>query len=231
MDIDNEGKDVDQKNFRGIIGSLLYLTASRPDISFAIGVCVRFQSKPKESHLSTTKKILRYLKGTQSVGLWYRKGGSFDLVGYSDADFAGWRIDRKKHLRNLPVPRGKNCMSTGKGKEKTDKECEEQKPTNLKAAQISENQPNETEIFHDPLENEENKDALNRMLASSQYLQNLLHDPTEHESFHFIGTHVGYTAVDSVLERSESYDYSPSSTPPKFSSPLRSTASSKKKTN
>ncbi|XP_019189240.1 PREDICTED: uncharacterized protein LOC109183627 [Ipomoea nil] len=95
MDIDNEGKDVDQKNFRGIIGSLLYLTASRPDISFAVGVCARFQSKPKESHLSTAKTILRYLKGTQSVGLWYPKGNSFDLVGYTDADFAGCRIDRK----------------------------------------------------------------------------------------------------------------------------------------
>ncbi|XP_019179616.1 PREDICTED: uncharacterized protein LOC109174842 [Ipomoea nil] len=95
MDIDNEGKDVDQKNFRGIIGSLLYLTASRPDISFDVGVCARFQAKPKESHLSATTKILRYLKGTQSVGLWYPKEGSFDLVGYSDADFAGCRIDRK----------------------------------------------------------------------------------------------------------------------------------------
>ncbi|XP_019171969.1 PREDICTED: uncharacterized protein LOC109167406 [Ipomoea nil] len=95
MNIDNEGKDVDQKNFRGIIGSILYLTASRPDISFAIGVCARFQSKPKESHLCAAKKILRYLKGTQGVGLWYPKRGSFYLVGYSDVDFAGCRIDRK----------------------------------------------------------------------------------------------------------------------------------------
>ncbi|XP_019157366.1 PREDICTED: uncharacterized protein LOC109153929 [Ipomoea nil] len=70
MEIDNEGKDVEQTKYRGIIGYLLYLKASRPGISFAIG-------------------------GTQSVGLWYPKGRSFDLIGYSDADFAGCRIDRK----------------------------------------------------------------------------------------------------------------------------------------
>ncbi|MEQ5213037.1 hypothetical protein ABN235_18975, partial [Morganella morganii] len=81
--------------YRGIIGSLLYLTASRPDISFTVGVCARFQANPKESHLSAAKKILRYLKGTQSVGLWYPKSDVFDLVGYSDADFAGCKIDRK----------------------------------------------------------------------------------------------------------------------------------------
>ncbi|XP_019151621.1 PREDICTED: uncharacterized protein LOC109148191 [Ipomoea nil] len=95
MEIDNEGKDVDQKKYRGIIGSLLYLTASSPDISSAVGVCARFQDKPKEIHLRAAKKILRYLKGTQSVGLWYPKGGTFDLIGYSDADFAGCIIDRK----------------------------------------------------------------------------------------------------------------------------------------
>ncbi|XP_031131752.1 secreted RxLR effector protein 161-like [Ipomoea triloba] len=93
--INNEGKEVDQTKYRGIIGSLLYLTASRPDISFAVGVCARFQANPKESHLSAAKKILRYLKGTQSVRLWYLKGGSFELVGYSDTDFAGCKIDRK----------------------------------------------------------------------------------------------------------------------------------------
>jgi len=95
IDVDSEGREVDQTTYRGIIGSLLYLTASRPDISFAVGVCARFQASPKESHLNASKKILRYLKGTQSVGLWYPRGGSFELMGYSDADFAGCKIDRK----------------------------------------------------------------------------------------------------------------------------------------
>ncbi|XP_019160754.1 PREDICTED: uncharacterized protein LOC109157309, partial [Ipomoea nil] len=95
LDKDDEGKDVDQTMYRRMIGSLLYLTASRPDISYSVGICARFQSKPKESHLIATKKIIRYLKGTINVGLWYPKEGDFTLTGYSDADFAGCKIDRK----------------------------------------------------------------------------------------------------------------------------------------
>ena len=78
-----------------MIGSFLYLTASRPDIMFSICMCARFQANPKESHLSAVKRILRYLKHTPSIGLWYPKGASFTLLGYSDSDFAGCRVDRK----------------------------------------------------------------------------------------------------------------------------------------
>ena len=95
LDKDKTGKDVDKKLFRGIIGSLLYLTASRPDIMNAVCVCARFQAEPKESHLLAVKRILRYLKGTTDLGLWYPKNNKFNLIGYSDADFAGCNIDRK----------------------------------------------------------------------------------------------------------------------------------------
>ncbi|KAK6160261.1 hypothetical protein DH2020_003642 [Rehmannia glutinosa] len=86
---------VDQTRYRALIGSLVYLTASRPDITFAVGVCARFQSAPKESHMTTTMRILRYLKGCQEVGLWYPKECGFKLIGYSDSDYAGCRVDRK----------------------------------------------------------------------------------------------------------------------------------------
>ncbi|KAK6149381.1 hypothetical protein DH2020_016906 [Rehmannia glutinosa] len=95
MDMDADGKAVDQTRYRALIGSLLYLTASRPDITFAVGVCARFQSAPKESHMNAAKRILRYLKGSQEVGLWYPKEGGFKLIGYSDSDYAGCRVDRK----------------------------------------------------------------------------------------------------------------------------------------
>ncbi|KAK6150350.1 hypothetical protein DH2020_015282 [Rehmannia glutinosa] len=95
MDRDAEGKAVDQTRYRSLIGSLLYLTASRPDITFVVGVCARFQSAPKESHMTAAKRILRYLKGCQEVGLWYPKEGGFKLVGYSDSDYAGCRVDMK----------------------------------------------------------------------------------------------------------------------------------------
>ena len=78
-----------------MVGSLLYLTASRPDIMFATCLCARFQSNPKESHLIAIKRIFRYLKGTPNLGLWYPKNNGFDLIGYSDSDYAGCKIDRK----------------------------------------------------------------------------------------------------------------------------------------
>jgi len=88
-------ESVSEKMYRGIIGSLLYLTASRPDIVFSVGLCARFQVSPKESHLKAAKRILRYLKHTPDFCLWYPKDCSFDLVGYTDADYAGFLVDRK----------------------------------------------------------------------------------------------------------------------------------------
>jgi hypothetical protein len=88
-------KSVDQKVYRSMIGSLLYLCASRPDIMLSVGMCARFQSAPKESHLVAVKWILRYLVHTPSLGLWYPKGSTFDLVGYSDSDWAGDKVGRK----------------------------------------------------------------------------------------------------------------------------------------
>jgi hypothetical protein len=95
LDKDEYGKNVDIKKYRGMIGSLLYLTASRPDIMFSVCLCARFQSCSKESHLVAVKRIFRYLLGTIDLGLRYPKFTSLDLVGYSDADFAGCKIDRK----------------------------------------------------------------------------------------------------------------------------------------
>ncbi|XP_070004840.1 secreted RxLR effector protein 161-like [Nicotiana sylvestris] len=84
--------------YRGIIGSLLYLTASPPDIVFSMGLCARFQSIPKESHLKAAKRILRYLKGTQDLVLYYPSGGNFNLIGYADADYVGYLVDRKTYV-------------------------------------------------------------------------------------------------------------------------------------
>ena len=87
--------DFDQKVYRSMIGSLLYLCASRPDIMLSVCMCARFQATPKESHHKAVKHILRYLAHTPTLGLWYPKGSAFDLIGYSDSDYAGDRVDRK----------------------------------------------------------------------------------------------------------------------------------------
>ena len=84
-----------KKKYRGMIGSLLYLTASRPDIMFIVCMCAHFQSCPKESHLNADKRILKYLIGTSHLGLWYPRITSFDLISYSDADYTGNILDRK----------------------------------------------------------------------------------------------------------------------------------------
>nr|GEU73800.1 putative ribonuclease H-like domain-containing protein [Tanacetum cinerariifolium] len=78
-----------------MIGSLMYLTASRPDIMFAVCACARHQVTPKEYHLHTVKRIFQYLKGHPKLGLWYPKVSPFDLVAYSDSDYDGATQDRK----------------------------------------------------------------------------------------------------------------------------------------
>ena len=88
-------KEADQRVYRGMIGSLLYLTASRPDIMHSVCFCARFQANPRETHVVAVKRILRYLKGTDDLCLWYPRGGSLELLGYTDADFGAYKPDRK----------------------------------------------------------------------------------------------------------------------------------------
>jgi hypothetical protein len=95
LDADEEGEHVDQKEYRSIIGSLLYLMATRPDIQFSICLCARFQASPRTSHRQVVKRIFRYLRYTPDFGLWYSASSSLALHGFSDADFAGCRLDRK----------------------------------------------------------------------------------------------------------------------------------------
>ena len=101
LDKDENGKTISEKEYRGMIGSLLYLTASRPDIVFAVGLCARFQTSPRESHLTAVKRIFRYLVGTTDLVLWYSKGSCFDLVAYCDADYVGDKIERKVQVEHV----------------------------------------------------------------------------------------------------------------------------------
>jgi hypothetical protein len=88
-------KCVDQTLYRSMIGSLLYLTASRPDISYSVGVCARFQSDPKESHLHAVKRIIKYVLGTIDFGIFYTKDTNISIVGFCDADWGGNKDERK----------------------------------------------------------------------------------------------------------------------------------------
>ncbi|GJZ14263.1 putative ribonuclease H-like domain-containing protein [Tanacetum coccineum] len=92
---DEDGEDVDVHLYRSMIGSLMYLTSSRPDIMFSVCACSRFQVQPKVSHLNAVKRIFRYLKGRPNLGLWYPKDSPFILEAFSDSDYAGASLDRK----------------------------------------------------------------------------------------------------------------------------------------
>ncbi|KAJ9541902.1 hypothetical protein OSB04_028408 [Centaurea solstitialis] len=115
------GKSVDQKIYRSMIGSLLYLNATRPDIMFVTCFYARFQANPKESHFAAVKRILRYLKGTPELGLWYPKDSSFELISFTDSDYGGCKLDRKSTSGSCQflgdklvswTSKKQNCVST-----------------------------------------------------------------------------------------------------------------------
>ncbi|XP_017431882.1 secreted RxLR effector protein 161-like [Vigna angularis] len=90
-----DGTIVDNIYFKQIVGSLMYLTATRPDIMFSVSLISRYMSKPTELHLQAAKRILRYLKGTTSYGIFYRKGGKENLLAFIDSSYAGDEDDSK----------------------------------------------------------------------------------------------------------------------------------------
>ncbi|GKC14606.1 retrovirus-related pol polyprotein from transposon TNT 1-94 [Tanacetum coccineum] len=89
LDEDKEGKAVDSSHYRGMIGTFLYLTASRHDLQFSICMCARYQARPTEKHLNAVKSIFQYLKGTVNRGLWYSKDSLIALIAFADVDHAG----------------------------------------------------------------------------------------------------------------------------------------------
>ncbi|GJV75776.1 retrovirus-related pol polyprotein from transposon TNT 1-94 [Tanacetum coccineum] len=95
LDEDPQGKAVDPTHYRGMVGTLMYLTASRPDLTFVVCMCARYQAKPTEKHLHAVKRIFKYLRGTVNRGLWYPKDSSIALTAYADADHAGCQDTRR----------------------------------------------------------------------------------------------------------------------------------------
>ncbi|GJU88347.1 copia protein [Tanacetum coccineum] len=107
LDADLQGTPTDQTIYRRMIGGLMYLTASRPDIAFATFVCARYQARPTVKHLKEVKRIFRYLRQSYNMGLWYPKDSGFELIAYSDADHAGCKDDCKSTSGGLQFLGGK----------------------------------------------------------------------------------------------------------------------------
>lgn len=96
----DKGAEVDSTLFKQLVGSLMYLTATRPDIAHSVSLISRFMEHPKENHFLAAKRILRYLKGTQNLGIFYKAGGNEELFAYTDSDYAGGLEDRKSTSGN-----------------------------------------------------------------------------------------------------------------------------------
>ncbi|GJV34480.1 putative ribonuclease H-like domain-containing protein [Tanacetum coccineum] len=107
---DADCEDVDKHVYRSMIGSLMYLTSSRPYIMFVVCVCARFQVNLKVSHFHVVKRIFRYLKGQPKLGLWYPKDSPFDLVAYTDSDYPGASLDRKSTTGGIRVNAGNSKL-------------------------------------------------------------------------------------------------------------------------
>ncbi|GKA23223.1 hypothetical protein Tco_0709185 [Tanacetum coccineum] len=111
---EKDGESVDNTKYRGMIGSLLYLTASRPNIMFSVCLCARFQEDPKSSHLEVIKGIFRYIKGTKHLGLWYPKETGVETIVYADFDHAEDYVNRK-------MPKSTNDKKDNKSLKRTDR--------------------------------------------------------------------------------------------------------------
>ncbi|GJW64629.1 retrovirus-related pol polyprotein from transposon TNT 1-94 [Tanacetum coccineum] len=95
LDEDLSGIPVDPTRYRGMVGCLMYVTASRPDLVFAVCMCARYQSKPTKKHLEAVKRVFRYIQGTINMGLWYSKDTAIALIAYANADHAGCQDTRR----------------------------------------------------------------------------------------------------------------------------------------
>ncbi|GJW04070.1 hypothetical protein Tco_1562926 [Tanacetum coccineum] len=107
LDEDLQGKAVDPTHYRGIVGTLMYLTTSRPDITFVVCMCARYQAKSTEKHLHAIKRIFKYLRGTINRGIWYPKDYSIALTAYADADHAGYQDTRRSTFGSMQLLRDK----------------------------------------------------------------------------------------------------------------------------
>ncbi|GKD55401.1 hypothetical protein Tco_1288788 [Tanacetum coccineum] len=103
LDEDPQGKAVDLTHYRGMVGTLMYLIASRPDLTFAVCMCARYQAKPTEKHLHAVKRIFQYLRGTVNQGLWYSKDSAIALTTFVDADHAGYQDTRRSTSRTMQL--------------------------------------------------------------------------------------------------------------------------------
>ncbi|GKC26207.1 hypothetical protein Tco_1033501 [Tanacetum coccineum] len=103
LDEDLQGKAVDPTHYRGMVGTLIYLTSSRPDLVYDVCMCARYQARPTKKYLHAIKRIFRYLRGTVNRGLWNSKDSAIVLIAFADADHAGSQDTRRSTSRSMQL--------------------------------------------------------------------------------------------------------------------------------
>ncbi|KAJ9536560.1 hypothetical protein OSB04_un000259 [Centaurea solstitialis] len=198
---DLHGTSVECKIYRDMIGSLLYLTASRPDIMFATCVCARYQANPKDSHLSVVKRILRYLKKTPSLGLWYRLHSGFDLLAYTASDYGGCQVDRKSTSGSCQFLGGKlvswsskkqNCVSTSTAEIPI--LCDSKSATAISANPVQHSKTKHIDIRYHFLKHHVEEGNVEMCFVNTQYqLADLLTKALDEKRFNFLVEKIGMT--------------------------------------
>ncbi|GJX75467.1 hypothetical protein Tco_0314062 [Tanacetum coccineum] len=124
LDEDLQGKTVDPTHYRGMVGTLMYLTVSRPDLTFYVCMCARYQAKPTEKHLHAVKRIFKYLRGTVNRGLWYPKDSFIALTAYADVDHAGCQDTRRSTYGSMQLLGDILVSWSSKGRKRCDIQTE-----------------------------------------------------------------------------------------------------------
>ncbi|KAL1364175.1 hypothetical protein AAHE18_03G199200 [Arachis hypogaea] len=191
-------KDVDETRYKGMIGSLMYLTSSRPDIVQSVGLCSRFQSKPKESHLSAVKRIIRYVHGTSNFGLWYPKIDDFSAVGYCDADFAGDRVDRRSTQAYLKIQLADYKLNA----ENIFLMCDNMSAINISKNPVLHSRTKHIEVkFHSIREHVQKGDISIQFVKSEEQLADIFTKPLAEDRFCMLRTCLGILSYDSLFEK------------------------------
>ena len=110
LTVDLLGESIDSSLYKSMIGSLLYFIVSRPDISYSVGVCDKYDANPKESHMIALKRIIKYVKTATNFGMWYSKDTNNVLAGYSDTNWAG-NVDDRESTLGVCFYMGNNLVS------------------------------------------------------------------------------------------------------------------------
>ncbi|GJY54346.1 retrovirus-related pol polyprotein from transposon TNT 1-94 [Tanacetum coccineum] len=203
LDEDLQGKQVDATLYRCMIGSLMYLTSSRPDLIHVVCLCARYQAKPTEKHLQAVKRIFRYLKGTINMGLWYSKDTGMSLTTYADADHAGCQDTRRSTSRSAEF------LDYGFQFNKIPLYCDNKSAIALCCNNVQHSQAKHIDVRYHFIKEQVENGIVERYFVQTKYqLANIFTKPLPRERFNFLIEKLGMRSMspETLKSRAEKTD-------------------------